>query len=160
MLDNRLKKLISFPDTNTGNKILKPEEEEDVYGADYVCTQLMDDFNCDSDSTVDNSNKMKKTQVSKTKTPSQDTTKQNLEKQKDVRKSKKIFKEDCESSDEDKNLPKYMTKGVGKKSKGKVVFRSQDSEIPSEDKSSFESVSDVFSKYAMKSDVCIKIFQI
>ena len=118
-----MKKLICFADADTGNKILKQEEEDDVYGADYVCTQLMDDFNCDSDSTVDNSSsKVKKSQVSKTKGPSQDSTKQNLEKRKDVGKSKKIFREDRESSDEDKNLPKYMTKGVGKKSKGKGGF--------------------------------------
>ena len=130
---------------------MKQEEEEDVYGADYVCTQLMDDFNCDSDGTVDNSSsKMKKSQVSKTKSSCQDTTKQNLEKQKNVGKSNKMFREDWESSDEDKNLPKYITKGVGKKSKGRVVFRSQDSEIPTEDKSSFESVSDVFSKYVIQ----------
>ena len=31
-----------------------------------------------------------------------------------------------------------------------MVFRSQDSEIPAEDKSSFESVSDVFSKYVLE----------
>ena len=32
---------------------LPKQEEEDVYGADYVCTQLMDDFK-DSDATIDN----------------------------------------------------------------------------------------------------------
>ena len=107
----------------------------------------MDDFNCDSDSTVDNSAKVKKSQTSKMRRPSQDTTKQNLKKPKDVGKNKKVVREDWESSDEDENLPKYMTKGVGKKSKGKVAFRSQDSEILPEDKATFESVSDVFSKY-------------
>ena len=107
----------------------------------------MDDFNCDSDSTVDKSTKVTKSQTSKMRTPSQDTTKQNLQKQKDAGKNKKMVREDWESSDEDESLPKYMTKGVGKKSKGKVAFRSQDSEILPEGKATFESVSDVFSKH-------------
>ena len=108
----------------------------------------MDDFNGDSDCTADNSGKMKRPTTSKMKRPNEDTTKQNLENQKDTGKSKKMVRADWESSDEDENLPKYMTKGVGKKSKGKVTFRRQDSEIPAEEKSSFESVSDVFSKYS------------
>ena len=120
----------------------------------------MDDFNCDSDSTVDNSAKVKKSQTSKMRRPSQDTTKQNLKKQKDVGKNKKVVREDWESSDEDENLPKYMTKGVGKKSKGKVAFRSQDSEILPEDKATFESVSDVFSKYVKGSSYCKLYFKL
>ena len=132
-----------------------PKQEEDVYGADYVCTQIMDDFN-DSQTTIDNVTtagkvcaKERNLKGSGHHRAEQKSDKMSTKNRKTITKLDDNDKEAVipwESSDEDEQLPKYMTKGVGKKSKGNVAFKSQNSEIPRNERSSFESVTDVFSK--------------
>ena len=128
---------------------LPKQEEEDVYGADYLCTQLMDDFN-DSDATIDNVTPVHKPSAKeRTVKRRQERTEDNSdEPQMKSRILTRNLDEEIQwdSTDEDEQLPKCMTKGVGKKSKVAVAFRSQDSEIPQKERSSFESVSDVFSR--------------